>query len=527
MNIYLLGMALSMAVYILIGIVVSRRIKNAEDYYVAGRRAPVILIAGSLIASYTSTGMFMGDAAEFYSGLFSPMIILSAMQTAGYIFGAILFGRYLRRSRAMTIPEFFGMRFCSVKVRKLAAATAIITMTVYLLSVLQGISTLMHVVTGLDYNLCASAAMIVLTFVTVISGSSGVLITDTLMASLFTLALIVSAFVVAGRAGGWFGGIRQIAADPGLRDLLSWGGRPEALYSSGIHNILWGVVYGIVWMSVCMVGPWQSSRYLMAKDESTVIRSALPSAVGIFLCEFLTGMTAVFVNLLNPSLEDPSQVMIWTAMNVLPAVLGVLLLTGVLAAGISSATTFLSLIGASVANDLIGQHDEKSIRAGQITMLLTSAIVLLFAVFNPPSIFWIMFLGGAIVASSWMPVAVGSILFPGLTRTGAFCGMLAGFTGCFFMRIYASVFKISLPVWLDPSVVGIFCNCAGMLIGSAFTSVSPEEQRARKALFVVPPEEKKPEMIRRTLRSSRMAMLLGVVVTAVLLIFWAIPFVRA
>ena len=54
----------------IIGIIVSRRVKDANDYYVAGRRAPVLLIAGSLIASYTSTGMFMGDAAQCYDGAF-------------------------------------------------------------------------------------------------------------------------------------------------------------------------------------------------------------------------------------------------------------------------------------------------------------------------------------------------------------------------------------------------------------------------------------------------------------------------
>lgn len=87
--------------------------KNTEDFYVAGRRAPLILIAGSMIASYTSMGMFMGHAAEAYEGALYSMILFAGMQSAGYILGAVFFGRYLRQSGAMTIPEFFGMRFCS------------------------------------------------------------------------------------------------------------------------------------------------------------------------------------------------------------------------------------------------------------------------------------------------------------------------------------------------------------------------------------------------------------------------------
>lgn len=63
MNIYFIGMCIAMVIYLAVGFVVSKKVKTANEFYVAGRRAPVILIAGSLIASYTSTGMFMGDAA--------------------------------------------------------------------------------------------------------------------------------------------------------------------------------------------------------------------------------------------------------------------------------------------------------------------------------------------------------------------------------------------------------------------------------------------------------------------------------
>ena len=169
MNIYFLGMCFSMFVYIIIGMVVSKRVKSVDEYYVAGRRAPVFLISGSLIASYASTSMFMGDAAQCYDGAFSSLIILSTMQTAGYIIGAVFFGRYLRRSKVLTIPDFFEKRFCSTKIKKLAAITAIVTMTVYLLSIIQGICTLMNVVTDVDYKLCVILSLLVITFVTVLS----------------------------------------------------------------------------------------------------------------------------------------------------------------------------------------------------------------------------------------------------------------------------------------------------------------------------------------------------------------------
>lgn len=128
-------------------------------------------------------------------------------------------------------------------------------------------------------------------------------------------------------------------------------------------------------------------------------------------------MAAVTVNLFYPEMESASHVLIWASMNILPTFLGVLLLTGVLAAGISSATTFLSLVGSSVANDIY-RGKGNSIKIGRMSMIIVSGVVLLLAIFNPPQILWIMYFGGAIVASAWMPVALLSILSKKITKAG-------------------------------------------------------------------------------------------------------------
>lgn len=78
MNIYLIGVMISMAIYIAVGTLAGRKVKNVDDYYVAGRRAPTILIVGSLVASFLSTGAFLGDTGEVYSGFFMPIVILKS-----------------------------------------------------------------------------------------------------------------------------------------------------------------------------------------------------------------------------------------------------------------------------------------------------------------------------------------------------------------------------------------------------------------------------------------------------------------
>ncbi|MCM1213737.1 MAG: hypothetical protein NC331_00555 [Lachnospiraceae bacterium] len=113
-------------------------------------------------------------------------------------------------------------------------------------------------------------------------------------------------------------------------------------------------------------------------------------------------------------------------------------------------------------------------------MVLVSALVLAVALLNPLSIFWSMFLGGAMAACSWMPVAFASIFGKRLTKAGAFCGMLFGFLGCFVVKMYSTLTNTTLPCYLDPSVVGVFCNVIAMILVSAVTRVSKEEMEERE-----------------------------------------------
>ena len=113
MNLYFLGILAALIVFFAVGIGAGRMVKDTNDYYVSGRNAPTLLIVGSLIASFLSTGAFLGDTGEVYSGFFIGIVTVGVIQATGYIYGAGFFGRYIRRSEVTTLPEYFGRRFCS------------------------------------------------------------------------------------------------------------------------------------------------------------------------------------------------------------------------------------------------------------------------------------------------------------------------------------------------------------------------------------------------------------------------------
>ena len=126
MDIYTLGIAVSVVIFIAVGIYAGRSVKQLDDYFVAGRRAPTLLIVGTLVASVFSTSLFLGEAGFTYDGQLGPYILMPGIAVIGYVYGAIFFGTFLRRSRAHTVADFFGQRFNSHRVQQAAGMTIIV-----------------------------------------------------------------------------------------------------------------------------------------------------------------------------------------------------------------------------------------------------------------------------------------------------------------------------------------------------------------------------------------------------------------
>ena len=78
MDIYTLGIIVSILIYVVVGNYAGRKVKGLEDYFVAGRAAPTVLIVGTLVASLMSTNTFLGDAAMSYEGYAGMWILAPA-----------------------------------------------------------------------------------------------------------------------------------------------------------------------------------------------------------------------------------------------------------------------------------------------------------------------------------------------------------------------------------------------------------------------------------------------------------------
>ena len=531
MSSFLVGMIISILVYLGVGWYAGRKVKSLDDYYVAGRNAPTLLIVGTLVASFLSTNAFMGEVGMAYNGHGPLLVIMTAVNALGYILGALFFGRYLRRSRVLTVPEFFGQRFRSHRLQALAGLTIVVGLSGYLLAVTWGVSLIVTTVSGISPTAAIFVAWFGYTGFTLYAGSRGVILTDTMMFLLFTSVALLALYFIIDAGGGWFSSIQQLAVYEDRPGIIAWHGYigSESTWRTPLDALLWSLILGVAWGLVVAVSPWQASRYLMARSEHVVIRSACGAAIAVFVLYLITMFGAAAVRLSNPEVDPPESAMIWVAMNLMPPVFGAILVSGILAAGLSSASTFLSLIGFSASNDIFRHSDDpdKQLRSTRYTMIVIGLVVLVLAQVLPSNIFWITYFAGPVFASSWGIVAFMSVWSNRITEAGAFWGMAAGFGGNIATNLVSLVGGVSLPVYLDPILVGGLISFLTIFSVSRAGTVSEEEHAFRENLHHTPAEEMNATEVRRTLIWPKAMIVGGIALMTIIAVFYSAPYQAA
>lgn len=515
----------SILIYVVIGSYAGRSIKKLDDYFVAGRRAPTLLILGTLVASVMSTSIFMGEAAFTYDGQFGAYLLFPGIAVTGYMLGALFFGVYLRRSRAPTVADFFGRRFHSRRLQQFAGFTIILGLGGYLLIVTQGAAILLSDITGMSFIASLIIAWSSYTLFTMYSGSKGVIITDTLMFLLFMTATVVFVVYIVVGFGGISTAITDLARLESKAGIASWTGiiGEGTSWATPLDYVIWAVVIDIAWAFVYAVGPWQASRHLMARDEHVVLRAAILACFCVIVLQMLIYGIGGLMNLANADITPSETVVIWAARSLVPELLGALLLAGIVAAALSSASTFLSLVGFSIGNDMGSKPLAITVNTTRKIMLMTSLIVLVCCYFFPPNIFWFMLFIGTVFASSWGPVGLMSIWSKRITKDAAFWGMFSGF----FMNVipatidYLGIYH--MPEYYPP-VIGTVVSIAVILVVSARGTVSREENIYRLRLHRPPPSDIDLAKTRITLLAPLGLIVYGVAMPLLLLKYYVIPY---
>jgi sodium/pantothenate symporter len=290
---------------------------------------------------------------------------------------------------------------------------------------------------------------------------------------------------------------------------------------------IWASIIGASWAVVVAISPWQSSRYLMARDEHVVIRSACIAVCVLSFLWSLIYISGPVIAILKPDIDPSNNAMIWAALHAMPTFFGAMLLAGIVAAGLSSASTFLTLVGFAISNDVIDEamaSDATRLRASRITIFLVGIVTLVLAMFVPPDVYWITNFVGPMFAAVWGPVAFMSVWSNRITEPAAFWGMIAGFVVFVGPKTLTTLGVLTLPAYMDPLLLGFVASLITVLLVSRQTTISGAEIAYRDALHIAPPEMADAAANRRTMLWPTIMMIWGVCTSIALIIVYTRPY---
>lgn len=208
------------------------RIRNSEDYLVAGRRLPFGLASATLFATWFGAGTLLASADEVRrSGLRAAALDPWGAGVCLLLAGAFL-ARPLWRLKLLTVPDFFRRRF-GPRAETLAALLLIPGYFGWIAAQFVALGSMLELFFGLDPALGIFLVAAVGTGYTLIGGMWSVTLTDALQLALLGVGLALLCAGVLAELGGPLAGVARVVREvpeahlqpiplDGLAPLFAW-----------------------------------------------------------------------------------------------------------------------------------------------------------------------------------------------------------------------------------------------------------------------------------------------------------------
>lgn len=310
-----------MAIMIGIGLYAAKRkVKDSKDYLLAGRRLGPFMMAGTLAAAEIGGGSTVGVAAKAYGdwGFSAGWYVVCA---GIGIFLVSFVAPFLRKSMATTVPEILGRRY-GKPAHVITTSLAIIAG--FALTAVQVIatSTIISVVTGIDFKTTIIISAVVVTIYTMLGGLMSVAMTDIVHIIFITVGMAIAAPIIVNNAGGWGSIVSSL---------------PQEQMS--LTKVGWKTIIGLILMYFMTFSTGQEAvqRYFAARDIKSAKLGSMLTALLMALYGFIPATIGLVALARFPNI-DPNTAMATAAVNFAPTLIAGLVLSSVVAATMSSAS---------------------------------------------------------------------------------------------------------------------------------------------------------------------------------------------
>ncbi len=476
------------AVMVGIGLYCRRHATDVSGFVLGGRSVGPWLTAFAYGTSYFSAVVFVGYAGQFG---WKYGIAATWAGIGNALLGSLLAWAVLgRRTRIMTqhlnsatMPEFFGKRFGSEKLKVAASVIIFIFLIPYTASLYNGLSRLFGMAFDIDYGVCV-VVMAILTGVYVIAGGyMATAINDFIQGIIMIFGICAVIAAVLNSQGGFMAALKGLAevSDPAVSTTP---GVFASFFGPDPLNLL-----GVVLLT--SLGTWglpqMVQKFYAIKDEKAIdtgmVISTVFAAIVAGGCYFLGGFGRLFsgqVDVATNGYDSIIPTMLSGLSDLLIAVVVILVLS-------ASMSTLSSLVLASsstltldvLKGRVIRANDEKSqvlVMRGLIVLFIAISVVLAIIQYRSNVTFIAQLMG-----VSWGALA-GAFLAPflyGLYWKKATRG------ACWICFLFSTVFMLAnifvgsrFPTVLQsPINAGAFCMLAGLVIVPVVSLITPKPDR--------------------------------------------------
>lgn len=357
----LAGVVAYLVLMLVVGTLYARKVKNNDDFMVAGRRLSRLILTGTLLATWTGAGTIIGRANFSYT--YGPLasIFYSAGAPLGILFMYFFLAQRIRRLAKYTVPQIMELRYGRA-VRVLTAVAILLAYTAIISEQVRGLGYVLNLTTGLPAGTGKLMGLAVVIFLAFAGGLVSVAYTDAISALLITVGL-VGGFVFVFMDIGGFSGL--FASLPATK--MTWSG--------GLTPIqILGFMLPTLFLFLGDQNMYQ--RFGAARDPSVAKRSALGFFFGDLFFYFIVAFLAACAAVLLPNIAADTAVL-RLATDTLPVALGVILLTAATGFIITTGNSFLLSSAGNLVHDIYATFSRREADDRRYLMLTRVTIVVL------------------------------------------------------------------------------------------------------------------------------------------------------
>ncbi|MCF0146132.1 MAG: sodium/proline symporter [Eubacterium sp.] len=500
----LIVMIVYMLFMILIGFAFSRKNGTVGDFYLGGRKLGPFVTAMSAEASDMSSYLLMGlPGLAYLTGLADvtwTAIGLAVGTFLNWLLVAKRLRRYSDRIGAITIPQFFSERYRDKKniLMLIAAFVIIIFFIPYTGSGFAACGKMFSSLFGIDYHVAMLVSAAVIIVYTMLGGFLAASMTDLIQSIIMTVALIIILGFGISAAGGMDNVIENAKALPGYlnmfqtHDPVSGTASPYGFITI-ISTLAWGLGYfGMPHILLRFMAIENEEKLTLSRRVATIW---VVVSMGIAIMIGIVGLSMSAngsIGILEGSASETIIVEISSLLSKngwLAAIIAGIVLSGILAATMSTADSQLLAASSSVSenifHDVLGiQIDEKKRMLLARISLLIIAVIGVGIAWNPDSsVFQIVSFAWAGFGAAFGPVMLLALFWRRSNKYGAIAGMIAGgvmiFVWKYAVRPLGGVWNIYelLPAFIIAIVVNVIVSLATKAPEKEITDVYDELQQ--------------------------------------------------